>query len=285
MKNCKTLILLFLFSTLLSYEVSADHMAKNKKFELPYTHRITISSPSGVPYELVISLPASYQKFPTKKYPVLYYTDAYWDAPLLSSIYLDLTFDRAIPEFIMVGISYSGENLNYPILRTRDLTPSKDSTDSRESGGGATLLNFIKSSVIPKIESDYRAESSQRAIAGWSLGGLFALYAMYKEPNLFNRYIAISPAVPWNDTFINQLDNEFSKSTNQLNSRVFISYGKNENPSFTLAVSEFQNKLENRKYQKLNLMNYVVENMGHAGSKSTGYSQGLVWVWKDIGFN
>lgn len=285
MKNCKNLILLFLFSTLFSYEASADHMAKSKKFELPYTHRITLSSPAGVPYELVISLPASYQHSPTKKYPVLYYTDAYWDAPLLISIYLDLTFDRAIPEFIMVGLSYSGENLNYPTLRTRDLTPSKDSTDSRESGGGATLLNFIKSAVIPKIESDYRAESSQRAIAGWSFGGLFALYAMYKEPNLFNRYIAISPAVPWNNTFINQLDNEFSKSTNQLNSRVFISYGKNENPSFALAVSEFQNKLENRKYQNLNLMNYVVENMGHAGSKSTGYSQGLVWVWKDIDFN
>lgn len=272
-------------SILFSLETSAGGVGIHNKFELPYTQKLPIDAPSGIPYELVISLPASYENSPNKKYPVLYYTDAYWDAPLLSSIYLDLAFDKAVPEFIMVGLSYSGENLDYSTLRTKDLTPSKDVTYGRESGGGAEFLKFIKDSVIPKVENNYRVDKSRRAIAGWSFGGLFALYAMYEAPDLFNRCIAISPAVRWNDGVIDKIDNEFFKSKNKLDSRVFISYGENESHSFILAVSDFQNKLQNRKYDKLNLKNFIVENMGHAGTKSFGYAQGLVWTWEDVSPN
>jgi predicted alpha/beta superfamily hydrolase len=281
MVRLRILALLFLFSALLSSEISADSTNTNKTFELPYTHRVTISSPSGAPYELVISLPASYQDSPGQKYPVMYYTDAYWDAPLLSSIYLDLAYDRAIPELIMVGLSYSGDNLDYSVLRKRDLTPSKDTADSRDTGGGTAFLRFIKETVIPKIESEYRVDESQRSIAGWSFGGLFALYAMYKEPGLFGRCVAISPSVFWNNGFINQVENDFFESGSELDSRVFISYGENEKHGFVLAVSDFQKRLEDRNYRKLHLMNFVVPNMGHAGSKAIGYAQGLVWIWKE----
>lgn len=267
---------------ILSAPILACELIVAKKFELPHTERIAINSSSGTSYELIVSLPASYQNSPDKRYPVLYYTDAYWDAPLLSSIYLDLAFDRAIPEFIMIGLSYPGENLNYPALRSKDLTPTKDASFVRDSGGGATFLTFIKESVVPKIEREYRVEKSQRAIAGWSFGGLFALYAMYKEPDLFNRCIAISPAIPWDKGFINQLDDEFFKSNKKFNARVFISYGENENADFVSAVSNFQKKAGNRKNHGVKLMNYSVENMGHAGSKSFGYAQGFVWAWKDI---
>lgn len=282
MTKLRVLSLLYFWAALLSPAILADGAVGNKNFEVPYTHREIINSPSGISYELVISLPASYKKSPDKKYPVLYYTDAYWDAPLLSSIYLDLVFDRAIPEFIMVGLSYSGENLNYSNLRTRDLTPTKDELDPRESGGGPEFLKFLKNVVIAKIESEYQVDKNQRAIAGWSFGGLFALYAMYKEPGLFNRCIANSPAVPWANGFINQVDKEFFVSKNQQASRMFISYGANENPGFVAAVSDYQNKIKSRKHQNLNLMNFTVENMGHAGAKSSGYAQGLVWIWKDI---
>lgn len=277
----RVIVSLFLF-LILSSDILANEVTTAKKFELPYTQKVSISSPSGTPYELIISLPASYKNSPNRRYPVLYYTDAYWDAPLLNSIYLDLVFDQAIPEFIMVGLSYPGDNLNYTALRTKDLTPTKDVRFVRDSGGGAEFLSFIKESVIQKIESEYRAEKSQRAIAGWSFGGLFALYAMYKEPHLFKRCVAISPAIPWNNEFINQVDDDFFKLNKTLNARVFISYGKNEDTNFVSVVSKFQNKLGDRKDNNLKVMNFSVENMGHAGAKSSGYAQGLIWVWKDI---
>lgn len=273
---------LFCLCSILPSQSSAAELNSAASFKLPHTHKVAISSPSGIPYELVISLPASYKESPGKRYPILYYTDAQWDAPLLNSIYLDLVFDRAIPEFVMVGITYSGVNPDYTALRTKDLTPTKDKNFVRDSGGGEVFLKFIKESVIPKIESEYRIDANQRAIAGWSFGGLFALYAMYSEPQLFKRCIAVSPAVPWDNEYISQVDDKFFKSNSKFNARIFISYGQNEAQTFVASVSKFQNKIKNRQGSNLQLMNYRVENMAHAGAKASAYAQGLVWAWKDI---
>lgn len=264
-----------------SFSAPVNEIDTSRTFELSHTHRVALNSASGTAYELVVSLPASYKASPDKKYPVLYYTDAYWDAPLLSAIYLDLAFDGLIPEMIMVGLSYSGDKPDYPTLRRYDLTLSKDISDRRPSGGGDAFLAFIKTAVIPKIERDYRAESDNRTLAGWSLGGLFTIYTMYKEPDLFNRHIAISPSISWNSGFINQIDDEYFRTKKELESRLFVSYAADENFAFKSAISDFQIKLDKRNYRKQSLMNYVVENMGHAGGKSVGYSQGLVWIWKD----
>lgn len=281
MINLRDIVLICLFAPLPLSASAIDHDSSTG-FELPHTHKQVVKSPSGTPYELVISLPASYKNSQSKRYPILYYTDAQWDAPLLSSIYLDLAFDRAIPEFVMVGITYSGVNLNYTELRTKDLTPTKDKSFVRDSGDGEKFLKFIKEAIIPKIESEYRIDRSQRTIAGWSFGGLFALYAMYSEPELFKRCIAVSPAIPWDNKYLNQLDEKFFKENKKINARLFISYGQNESAPFVAAVSEFQNKLKNRNDSNLQLMIYSAENMGHAGTKASAYAQGLVWVWKDI---
>ncbi len=273
---------LFCLCAMLSLRVLAAELNPTTSFELPHTHKVAIKSPSGIAYELVISLPASYKNSPNKRYPILYYTDAQWDAPLLNSIYQDLAFDKAVPELVMVGITYSGVKPNYTALRTKDLTPTKDENFVRDSGGGEAFLTFIKETAIPKVENEYRIDTRQRAIAGWSFGGLFALYAMYSEPELFTRCIAVSPAIPWDNEYISQLDDEFFKANGKFSARLFISYGSNEAPAFVASVSEFQNKIKNRKAPNLQLMNYGVENMAHAGAKASAYAQGLVWVWKDI---
>ncbi len=281
MINIRIAFLFCLFS-IIPHQSSATELTSAKRFELPHTHKVEINSPPGIPYELVISLPAGYKDSTGKRYPVLYYTDAQWDAPLLNSIYLALVFDRAVPEFVMVGITYSGVNPNYTALRTKDLTPTKDESFVRDSGGGEAFLKFIKEVIIPKVEGEYRIDVSQRAIAGWSFGGLFALYAMYNEPQLFKRCIAVSPAIPWDNEYISQVDDEFFKSNSKFNARLFISHGKNEAQAFVASVSKFQNKIKNRKGSNLQLMNYSVENMAHAGAKASAYAQGLVWAWKDI---
>jgi hypothetical protein len=58
--------------------------------------------------------------------------------------------------------------------------------------------------------------------------------------------------------------------------------GKNEDSNFASAVSDFQRKVGDRKDSNFKVMNFSVENMGHAGAKSSGYAQGLIWAWKDI---
>jgi len=64
-------------------------------------------------YQLHIGLPTSYGKEPNRKYPAIYVTDGYWHYAVIRSIYWGLTFDNTLPESIVVGIGYAGENLDY----------------------------------------------------------------------------------------------------------------------------------------------------------------------------
>ena len=70
----------------------------------------------------------------------------------------------------MVGFSYPGENVNYGELRSRDLTPTRIASSHSQSGDAPQFLQFIETVVIPLIESKYRANKNERALAGNSLG-------------------------------------------------------------------------------------------------------------------
>lgn len=259
--------------------IASEH---ERHFTLNNTQLVPLTSTqTNIHYELVITLPSSYKSSSDKKYPVLYYLDAYWDTPLVSAVYGGLLYDALAPEFIMVGISYAGENINYDKERLRDLTPTKVASRG-ESGGALELLRFIKESVVPFVEKNYRGDNSERALSGSSLGGLFALYAMYQDPTFFERYIAISPAADWDSNYLAKIDTAYAKNNKTLNARLFLSYSTDEYKQFGDPIAAFQRQIKKRNYQGLQLMNYVMQDVRHAGVKPEGYVHGLMWAWKDI---
>ncbi|MFC4307780.1 alpha/beta hydrolase-fold protein [Steroidobacter flavus] len=89
-----------------------------------------------------------------------------------------------IPEMIVVGIP----NLD----RGKDLTPN---------GGGDRFLTFLTTELAPWVERRYRT-APFRIIAGHSRGGLFTLHTLLNHPEAFNGYIAMSPALWWNNQAI-----------------------------------------------------------------------------------
>lgn len=269
---------LLLFAVLLGITPSALAQQTNKQFVLSNTEIIPIHSKiTGRDHELVVVYPASYKTNPEKKYPVLYYLDAYWDTPLLVSTYGNLIYDNQVPEFIMVGLSYPS-SADYGKERRIDYT----FTAVGEGSGKADLfLDFLKKEVAPLIESQYRGEKTDRVIAGNSLGGLLTISAAYQAPDFFSGYIALSPAVEWDSQALVKLDNSYSKKHNALNGRMFISYGSNEYPAFRDPIINFQKQLVARKYQGLELLNYAMEGLDHTTIKGDGYVRGLMWVWKN----
>ncbi len=256
---------------------SAFGQQTNKQFVLQNTEIIPIHSKiTGRDHELVVVYPSSYKSNPEKKYPVLYYLDAYWDTPLLVSTYGNLSYDNLVPEFIMVGLSYPS-GADYGKERRLDYT----FTAVDEKSGKANLfLDFIRKEVAPLIETQYRGQSSDRVIAGNSLGGLFTISAAYLAPDFFSGYIAISPAVEWDKQALVKLDNSYVEKHKSLNGRMFISYGSTEFPAFRDPIIQFQKQLAARKYQSLELLSYAMEGLDHTGVKGDGYVRGLIWVWK-----
>ena len=80
------------------------------------------SKDTGRDYDLYVHLPSDLKS--GKKYPVLFVLDGQWDFKLLDSVYGGLNYDKFVPEMIIVGITYSGENPNYDALRAMDYTPT-----------------------------------------------------------------------------------------------------------------------------------------------------------------
>lgn len=262
---------------LLGLMTSAFAQQTNKQFVLNNTEIIPIHSEiTGRDHELVVVYPSSYKTNPDKKYPVLYYLDAYWDTPLLVSTYGNLQYDNVVPEFIMVGLSYPS-SADYGKERRLDYTFT---AVDEQSGKAHLFLDFIQHEVAPLIETQFRGEKTNRIIAGNSLGGLFTITAAYQAPDFFAGFIALSPAVEWDKQALVALDNSYAKKHKAMNGRMFISYGTTEYPAFRDPIIQFQKHLAGRKYQGLELLNYAMEGLDHTGIKGDGYVRGLIWVWK-----
>ena len=132
---------------------------------------------------------------------------------------------KIVPSLIVVGI----ENTD----RTRDLTPThfnngpdgKPDTSAKafgkNSGGGEKFLQFIKTELMPYIESNYPA-APYKILSGHSLGGLMAVYCLLNHPDFFNAYIAISPSLQWdNNVMLNQAAEKLNAGT--VNKTLFFS--------------------------------------------------------------
>lgn len=255
----------------------------NRRFTIENTRYLNFNSKeTGQQHEVMVVLPDSYSNSPDRKYPVLYFLDAYWDLPLLTGIYGNLHFDNVIPELILVGLSYPS-GATYESERLRDFTPTPlRSEGALPAGGAEKYLQFLERQVLPRIEQEFRADPRARALGGVSLGGLFTLYAMYEKPALFGRYIAISPAVEWDNGHFFSVDDKYAKGEKNLDARLFLSYGTEEYKPFRDPIIRFQKQLQKKKYKGLMIHNYKMDGLRHTAVKADGYTRGLMWVWQDM---
>jgi predicted alpha/beta superfamily hydrolase len=165
---------------------------------------------------VMIALPEGYEKA-TKKYPVFYLLDGQWGFSSTAQTLGWLSNPRygMIPQMIVVALHTGGDN------RTRDLTPTQDKQN--KSGGGADkLYKFIKEELIPFVDKNYRTYN-YRVIGGASFGGLFVMHAFVSDPQLFNGYLSMSPAMWWdNKVMLDRTKDLLSKNPN-LHNRLHIS--------------------------------------------------------------
>jgi predicted alpha/beta superfamily hydrolase len=235
------------------------------------------SSATGREYDIYVRLPDGYKTDQGKQYPVIYSLDGQWDFKMLDSICGGLVYDKFIPEVIIVGITYSGQNADYGALRAKDYTPVRDLFFGG-AGDGPKFLAFLKEQLIPFIESNYRVDPSQRVLMGSSFGGTFTLYALFSDPTLFQGYLAGSPVVVYGNRFAFQQEAEYASSHADLPVRLFISVGGAEELAYP--VEEFMQVLRDRKYRGLALETLIVEGEGHASNKPESYNRGLRFVFQ-----
>lgn len=245
---------------------------------LSNTERFTIpSSHTPQEFSILIGLPSSYGT-QNQGFPVLYVLDGNLQFPLVKSVCEMLRLGGEIPEVIVAGIGYPVESLAETIpLRTRDLTPT---VKGPGTGGARDLLQFIWRDLIPFVDLYYRTDPNLRALFGNSRGGLFALYAMFTAPELFNRYLIGSPSIWWDEEVIYQFEERFAAHHSDLAADAFISAGSLENERMIANVIKLTFLLGGRHYPNLTLDVKIFEGETHYSVIPATVSRGLKSILK-----
>jgi predicted alpha/beta superfamily hydrolase len=183
------------------------------------------------------------------KYGAVYALDGNFVAGACASATRLMSLARDVPPLFSIAIGYP---LDHPIphvtQRNRDLTPSPlPSADDLmpgifggpivPSGGGAAFLRFILEELRPAMTNAYDLDQGETLLAGMSLGGLFTLYALATDPTSFRRYLAISPAVWWDDRLVPRLAEALSPDRRSDGS-VYLCAGELESAAHVKAALE-----------------------------------------------
>jgi len=116
--------------------------------------------------------------------------------------------------------------------RRRDMTgPTTVDSDRQIApvvGGSAAFRAFIADELIPEIERRYQPGPS-RGIIGESLAGLFVVETLFEQPELFDRYIALSPSLWWNDAALTESAAARLARLRGLDASVYIAWADESN--------------------------------------------------------
>ncbi len=196
---------------------------------------------------LNIYLPEGYKQDDTSKYAVIYLLDGGADEDFIHVVGLvqfnNFEWIDRVPKSIVVGIANTD--------RKRDLTyPTTIAEDKKQyptTGGSDKFILFLEKELQPFIEKKYKTNSS-KTIIGQSLGGLFATEVLFKKPNLFNKYIIISPSLWWDNGSLLKQKIALTQKTD-----IYIGVGKEgQGPSATRHIMEEEASVL---YEKIKMQN------------------------------
>lgn len=180
-------------------------------YTMPSTQVWDLTSDSGEVYRIFVSLPSEGEP-PEDGYPVLYVLDG-------NAYFGSFAQARWVQEFlpigksIIVGVGYPTDDA-YDVRRLNDYTAPLLDPPPRQwrelakykSGARRQFLDFMTGRLRTEISRRYRTDPERHSLFGHSLGGLFALYALYERPQAFHSIVAASPSMEWNEQGI--LDDE-----------------------------------------------------------------------------
>ena len=272
---------------------------------LPNTEmRIITSKESNVAYKLFVSLPEGYN---TKghhsyleSYPVVYLLDPDVEFGMAENIARTMVNYDTIRPFIIVGIGYQDQDLTtmnseefwdqWTKNRARDYIPiqveqGKEDFEvgdheyhglSRLTGGSAKFKDFIAKELIPYINRTYRT-SNERALVGHSQAGLFTTWMMLGHPNIFEKYIILSPSL-WVEK--GQMIKKANKLQSSSTITAYFAVGSMEHDARGSMVNDlktFYDSLPKNKGFKSKLE--IVEDENHVSMVPIALTKGLKYLF------
>ncbi|MBD2843029.1 alpha/beta hydrolase [Erythrobacter rubeus] len=252
-------------------EVLETRRVQSDRFE--YEHAVTIA------------LPATYAVKPDARYPVLWVLDD----PLMTRSAIAavdlLVAGNMMPEVIVIGVgspsedglagvgrrviefSPPGEGFAAPGLNreaVRSVAPFPPYPHRAED-----FLAFLADELRPELAAEFRF-ADDHILHGHSLGGLFAGYALFTRPDLFDRMIIGSPAMANVGDAVFKLEEVFSQENDALPVEIFVGAGGEEGNEWFLnaggiltGTARFIETLNLRGYEGLSVTSRFYDGEDH----------------------
>lgn len=233
----------------------------------------------GREYSINIFFPKDYDK-ESKRYPAVYVLDAEYNFGCVTYIARRLIKNEDIPKVLLVGIAYNTAYEDFYEKRFRDSTP-ESRIHGRSSGGAEQFTQFIKKELIPFVDQNYRTIPDERTIVGHSITGFYCVYVLFRNPDLFNRYIIVSPSVWFSDGIIFDYEEEFFSNHKDMDASVYLSVGEDESQRMRDGSIKLSNKLAKREYPHLRFRSSLVPEENHRSLFPYAFSRGMRFVFSE----
>lgn len=177
-------------------------------------------------YLIQISVPAG--EAPKQGFPILYVLDgnATFDSAANIAKSMGSAANRlGLSSVAIVAIGYPKQSTFDVEKRALDYTPKASAEFQKQAkysyGGADQFIQFIEKELKPAIQTKIKVNTLQQSLFGHSFGGLFVLHTFMTHPETFQRYIAASPSL-WFDNYallnrqVDWLNNKANKVQNTM---------------------------------------------------------------------
>lgn len=177
-------------------------------------------------YLIQISVPTG--EAPSEGFPVLYVLDgnATFDSAANIAKSIGSGANRlGLSPVAIVAIGYPKQSTFDVEKRALDYTPKASAEFQKQAkysyGGADQFIQFIEKELKPAIQTKIKINPQQQSLFGHSFGGLFVLHTVMTHPETFQRYIAASPSL-WFDNYallnreVDWLNNKVNKVQNTM---------------------------------------------------------------------
>lgn len=146
--------------------------------------------------------------------------------------------------------------------------------DVRKNGGAKKFTEFLMKELKPIVHQKFPSHGAE-IIFGHSLGGYYALWLLFMNAAYFDRYIAFSPSIWWNQYELEKLALPFIKAKDFSPSPLFIAVGGKE--GFMVEDSDKMYQLLQPSFQN-NIAFYKAEDENHASVVPTAMSRAIRFI-------
>lgn len=220
---------------------------------------------------IIVSLPDGYGET-NAPYPVVYMLDGEQNIRHAIGTADVLTQTGGMPPAILVAIVSVDRDKNY--------TPSRVE-GSVKSGGGPAFLRFLTEELKTLIESKYRTTGFS-ILEGHSLGGTFAIDTMLTKPDSFDAYVAIAPALWWNNEEQTKKSKALFAGQTDFKKTAYFTIGTDDGDGMRRELASFIDTLPASTETGFRWLHEELAGEGHMSAPLRGHYNAMKFVFADI---